>query len=225
MKLLLAEDEQAMAEAVADILIYHGYLVDTVNNGQDALDYAAAERYDGIILDIMMPKKDGLTVLAQLREKCITTPVLLLTAKTQVEDRITGLNLGADDYLPKPFAMGELIARVRAMLRRREDYTPDILATGNITLNRAGKTLNGPKGTCELGRLEFRLMELFLLEAKSVLSTECILQRVWGYETEADIGTVWTTLSYLRKKLSTVGANVEIRSKRGVGYCMEVQHD
>jgi DNA-binding response OmpR family regulator len=225
MKLLLAEDEQAMAEAVADILIYHGYLVDTVNNGQDALDYAEAERYDGIILDIMMPKKDGLTVLCELREKKVTTPVLLLTAKTQVEDRIKGLNLGADDYLPKPFAMGELIARVRAMLRRREDYTPDILTTGNISLNRSGKTLKGPKGTCELGRLEFRLLELFMLETKSVLPTECILQRVWGYETEADIGTVWTTLSYLRKKLAAVGANVEIRSKRGIGYSMEVQHD
>ena len=192
---------------------------------RSALDYAAAERYDGIILDIMMPKKDGLTVLREMRERKATTPVLLLTAKTQVEDRITGLNLGADDYLPKPFAMGELIARVRAMLRRREDYTPDILTTGNITLNRACKTLNGPKGVCELGRLEFRLLELFMLEGKSVLSTECILQRVWGYETEADIGTVWTTLSYLRKKLSNIGANVEIRSKRGVGYLMEVQHD
>ncbi len=225
MKLLLAEDEQAMAEAVADVLTYHGYLVDTVNNGDDALDYAQTECYDGILLDIMMPKKDGLSVLKTLRQKGVTTPVLLLTAKTQVEERIAGLDTGADDYLPKPFAMGELLARVRAMLRRKTAYTPDVLTLGNIALDKAAKTLSGPCGCCTPGRLEYRLLELFLLNPAIVFTTEQILQRVWGYETDADVGTVWTTLSYLRKKLEAVGADVEIRSKRAVGYVMEVRHD
>ena len=134
MKLLYAEDEKSMSEAVVDILTYHKYMVDAVYDGEEALEYALAEQYDGIILDIMMPKKSGLEVLKTLRQNDINTPVLLLTAKSEIEDRIAGLDMGADDYLPKPFAMGELLARVRAMLRRKETYTPNILKCGNISL-------------------------------------------------------------------------------------------
>ena len=174
MKLLFAEDEVSMAEAVTDILTYHNYTVDTVYDGADALDYARAEQYDGIILDIMMPKKSGLAVLKTLRSEGNTTPILLLTAKAEVEDRIAGLDMGADDYLPKPFVMGELLSRVRAMLRRKD------------------------RGI--------------------YLSTEDILVKVWGYESDAESGAVWVYISYVRKRLAAIGADIEIRAKRSVGY-------
>ena len=221
MKLLLAEDEIAMSEAVVDILTYHNYIVDAVYDGEDALHYALSGAYDGLILDIMMPKLDGLSVLQQLRTRGVHTPVLLLTAKADVEDRIRGLDLGADDYLPKPFAMGELLARVRAMLRRREEYTPDLLQYGNITLNRRSCVLIGTQNEASLSKLEFQLLELFMLHPGSTFSTERILERVWGFDTDAEPGTVWVYISYLRKKLSCVGADVEIRSKRNIGYSLE----
>ena len=184
MKLLFAEDEVSMAEAVTDILTYHNYTVDTVYDGADALDYARAEQYDGIILDIMMPKKSGLEVLKTLRSEGNTTPILLLTAKAEVEDRIAGLDMGADDYLPKPFVMGELLSRVRAMLRRKDRFTPDIMTFGIY------------------------------------LSTEDILIKVWGYESDAESGAVWVYISYVRKRLAAIGADIEIRAKRSVGYTL-----
>ncbi|MDO5425532.1 MAG: response regulator transcription factor [Eubacteriales bacterium] len=221
MKLLFAEDEPAMSEAVADILTYHHYLVDTVSNGEDALHYALSDTYDGLILDIMMPKLDGLSVLKELRRRQIHTPVLLLTARTEIEDRILGLDLGADDYLPKPFAMGELLARVRAMLRRREEYTPDTLLCGNIALDRSNYTLSGNGHSFSLSKLEFQLMELFMLNQGIFFSSEKLLERVWGYDTDAEIGTVWVYISYLRKKLAALDADMEIHSKRNIGYALE----
>lgn len=223
MKLLIAEDEIAMAEAVADILTYHKYIVDIVYNGEDALNYASAEKYDGIILDIMMPKINGLTVLKELRSRGIYTPVLLLTAKVEVEDRIQGLELGADDYLTKPFAMGELLARVKAMLRRREEYIPDVIQCGSISLDRGKYVLSGSGGSFSLSRLEFQLMELFVTNPGINFSSEKILERIWGYDTDAEIGTVWVYISYLRKKLAALNANVEICSKRNIGYYIEVR--
>lgn len=223
MKLLLAEDEFAMADAVEDILTYHNYIIDSVDNGIDALHYARSEHYDGIILDIMMPGKDGLTVLKELRHLGIHTPVLLLTAKSDVADRIEGLDLGADDYLPKPFMMEELLARVRAMLRRREEYTPDVLRCGNISLSLANKTLSGPEKSLLLSKLEYQLMELLMLNQGQYFSSEKILERVWGYDTEAELGVVWVYISYLRKKLSELKADAEIKSRRGVGYTLEVK--
>lgn len=222
MKLLYAEDEMAMSEAVVDILTYHKYMVDAVYDGRTALEYAQADKYDGIILDIMMPEMDGLAVLAQLRREGCTTPLLLLTAKTEVEDRIQGLDLGADDYLPKPFAMGELLARVRAMLRRREEFMPDILTMGNLSLNLSSYELSCNGMNMQLPRLEYRLMEQLLLNQGIYLSSEDLLVKVWGYESDADIGAVWVYISYLRKRLNTLGANVEIRAKRNVGYTLEV---
>lgn len=223
MKLLFAEDEIAMSEAVVDILTYHKYLVDAVYDGEEALQFASAEKYDGIILDIMMPKMDGFEVLTKLRECGIHTPILLLTAKAEVENRIHGLNLGADDYLPKPFVMGELLARVRAMLRRREEYTPELVCCGNVALDRSSYVLSGPDESFSLSKLEFRLMELFMLNQGIYFSSEKILERIWGYDTEAEIGTVWVYISYLRKKLTALGSNVEIISKRNIGYALEVQ--
>ena len=221
MKLLYAEDERAMSEAVTDVLTYHKYSVDAVYNGQDALDYAHAEEYDGIILDVMMPKKSGLEVLQQLRQEGCRTPVLLLTAKAEVEDRIAGLDLGADDYLPKPFAMGELLARVRAMLRRREEFTPTVLRAGDLELNQQTAQLRCGDKSVVLPKLEYKLMELLMANRGRCYSTEELLEKVWGYETEADVGVVWVYLSYLRKRLAALGSKAEIRARRGIGYTLE----
>ncbi len=220
MKLLYAEDEAAMAEAVTDILNYHKYSVDTVDNGRDALDYARNEHYDGIILDVMMPKMSGFEVLRQLRAEGDKTPVLLLTAKSEVEDRIEGLDLGADDYLPKPFAMGELLARVRAMLRRREDFTPNILKVGDLSLNQQNAEASCGGKSAILPKQEYKLLELLMLNRGICLSTEDILVKVWGYDTESDFGVVWVTISTLRKRLAALGSTVQIKARRGVGYLL-----
>lgn len=222
MKLLYAEDETAMSEAVQDILTFHKYTVDAVCDGAEALAYAQTEHYDGIILDIMMPEMSGIEVLQKLRSTGCRTPILLLTAKAEIEDRIQGLNLGADDYLPKPFAMGELIARVRAMLRRREEFTPDILKCGNISLNMQSYELSGNGQSFVLPKLEYRLMELLMLNRGIYLSTENLLVKVWGYDTEAGLGTVWVYISYLRRRLIALNANVVIAAKRNVGYTLEI---
>ncbi len=222
MKLLYAEDERSLSEAVVDVLEYHKYKVDAVYDGQDALDYAMNDQYDGIILDVMMPKRSGFEVLKALRAAGNKTPILLLTAKAEVEDRIEGLDLGADDYLAKPFAMGELLARIRAMLRRREDFTPDLLTMGNLSLDRQSYTLGVGDKRLLLPKLEYQLMELFLLNRGVYLSTEDILVKVWGYDTEAEIGIVWVYISYLRKKLASLGANVLIKAKRNIGYTLEL---
>lgn len=221
MKLLFAEDEVGMSEAVVDILTYHKYMVDAVYDGEEALAYARTEKYDGIILDIMMPKKSGLEVLTQLRREGCRTPILLLTAKAEVEDRIQGLDLGADDYLPKPFVMGELLARVRAMLRRREEFTPDILKCGDVSLNLQSYELSGNGQSFVLPKLEYRLMEILMLNQGIYLSSEDLLVKVWGYDTDAELGTVWVYISYLRKRLAALNARVEIRAKRNIGYTLE----
>jgi len=222
MKLLYAEDEMSMSEAVVDILKYHNYIVDAVYNGADAYDYASSEHYDGIILDIMMPGLSGIEVLEKLRKSGNKTPVLLLTAKAEVEDRVEGLDAGADDYLPKPFSMKELLARVRAMLRRRENFTPDILTVGNISLNMQSYELSGNGQSFVLPKLEYQMMELFMLNKGIYLSTEDLLVKVWGYDTDAEIGVVWVYVSYLRKRLIALDANVEIKAKRNIGYTLEV---
>ena len=221
MKLLYAEDEAAMSEAVVDILTYHNYMVDAVADGADALAYARLEHYDGIILDIMMPKLSGLEVLRQLRAEGCRTPILLLTAKGEIEDQVQGLDLGADDYLPKPFSMELLLARVRAMLRRREEFTPNILRRGNISLNQQTYELSGNGQTFVLPKLEYRLMELLMLNKNVYLSTEDLLVKAWGYDTEAELGTVWVYISYLRKRLAALNADVVIAAKRNVGYRLE----
>lgn len=221
MKLLYAEDEQAMSEAVTDILTYHKYIVDAVCNGKDALDYALADSYDGIILDIMMPEMSGIEVLRELRKKGCRTPILLLTAKSQVEDKIEGLDAGADDYLPKPFEMGELLARIRAMLRRREEFTPDILTCGNLSLNMQSSQLSCGNRSFTLPRLEYRLMEQLMLNQGIYLSSDELMAKVWGYDSDAEIGAVWVYISYLRKRLTALGANAEIKVKRGTGYTLE----
>lgn len=221
MRLLYAEDERALSEAVTDILTYHKYIVDTAYNGEDAYDYAVAGEYDGIILDIMMPKRDGLEVLSALRKNGCRTPVLLLTAKAQVEERIQGLDAGADDYLPKPFDMGELLARVRAMLRRREEFQPDLISFGDLTLNIQSGTLSCGGTEFILPKQEYRLMEQLMLNQNIFLSTEELLVKAWGYDAKTDINSVWLYISYIRKRLSAMNSEVEIVSKRNIGYRLE----
>lgn len=221
MKLLYAEDEPALSEAVVDYLTYHKYIVDAVYNGEDAYDYAISGGYDGIILDIMMPKRDGLEVLSALRQNGCRTPVLLLTAKTQVEDRIQGLDTGADDYLPKPFDMGELIARIRAMLRRREEYHPDLIRFGDLTLDLQSGAISVGEMSFQLPKQEYRVMEQLMLNHTLYLSSEQLLVKAWGYDAETDLNIVWLYISYLRKRLSAMESRVEIVSKRNVGYKLE----
>ena len=221
MKLLYAEDEPAMDEAVTDVLTYHNYLVDRVADGEEALDYARSETYDGIILDVMMPRLDGLAVVETLRREGCRTPVLLLTAKGEVEDRIRGLDLGADDYLPKPFAMGELLARVRAMLRRRQEFAPEVLTCGDVTLNLGSFQLACGDKSAVLPKMEYRLMETLMRNQGLYLSSEDLLVKVWGYNAQAEIGTVWVYISYLRKRLAALGSRVTVKARRGVGYTLE----
>ena len=223
MKLLYAEDEPALSEAVVDYLVFHKYIVDAVYDGEDAYDYAMSGEYDGIILDIMMPKRDGLEVLSTLRRNGCRTPVLLLTAKTQVEDRIRGLDTGADDYLPKPFDMGELIARIRAMLRRREEFHPDLIQFGDLTLNMQSGEISVGDISFQLPKQEYRLMEQLMLNNTMFLSTEDLLVKAWGFNTETDINSVWLYISYLRKRLTAMNSKVEIVSKRNIGYKLEFQ--
>ena len=221
MRLLLAEDEKELSKALCAILKHNNYSVDAVFNGQDALDYGLCENYDGIILDIMMPKMNGLDVLKELREKGISTPVLMLTAKAEVEDRILGLDLGADDYLTKPFSMGELLARIRAITRRKSEFSPNILTSGNLSLNRETFELSAGDTSLRLGNKEFQMMEMLMSNPGRLISTEQFMERIWGYETDAEINVVWVYISYLRKKLTTLGANLEIKAVRGVGYTLE----
>ncbi len=222
MRILYAEDEIGMSQAVADVLTYRKYAVDVVDNGVDALTYATAQHYDLMILDIMLPGLDGITVVRELRAAGVAAPVLLLTARSETEDRVRGLDAGADDYLPKPFAMSELLARVRALLRRRETFTPDRLCVGDLVLDQKSVMLCCGERSVPLSRLEFRLMELFMRHPGMVLSTSLLLEQAWDGVSDAEVGAVWVYISYLRKKLHALDAHVVIRSKRGIGYCLEV---
>lgn len=221
MRLLLAEDEEELSRALVTVLKHNHYSVDAVYNGQDAIDYLETGVYDGAILDIMMPKADGITVLRKIRSAGISIPVLLLTAKAEIDDRVTGLDAGADDYLTKPFAMKELLARIRAMTRRRSDTTDNLLSFGNITLDRALYQLSGPKASFRLSGKEFQMLEMLMINPGQVISVEQFMEKIWGFDSETENNVVWVYISYLRKKLSSLEADVVIKATRGVGYSLE----
>ncbi len=223
MRLLYAEDERSLARAVSTILIRSNYSVDVVYDGESALDYLATENYDGVILDVMMPKRDGIQVLREMRERGDKTPVLLLTAKSDVDDRVAGLDSGANDYLTKPFDMKELLARIRAMTRLISVQPDKTLSAGNVRLDCASYDLSGPAGSLKLAGKEFQMLEMLMRNPRKLISTEDFMDRIWGYDSEAELNVVWVYISTLRKKLRTVGANVEIRAQRGVGYYLELQ--
>ena len=223
MHLLIAEDEIDLAEALTVSFEKNQFSVDAVHDGFDAYEYAMAAEYDAIILDVMMPKLNGVEVLQKLRDAGVTTPVMMLTAKAQTGDRITGFNAGADDYLPKPFEPDELICRVRAMLRRGGTYRPTVLAFGDVTLDPGSGVLSCCGQSVRLSGREFQVMELFLRSPQVVLSADRIMERVWGWDSEAEINVVWVHISNLRKKLRSIGSHVIIRASRGLGYLLEVE--
>lgn len=221
LKLLIAEDERDLAEALTVLFEKNRFTADTVFNGVDAYNLAASGEYDAILLDIMMPMLDGLAVIKRLRQEGISTPIMLLTAKGETDDRITGFNAGADDYLPKPFDPDELICRVRAMLRRGGEYKPRRTSFCDITLDSDAATLYCGENSVQLSGREFQVMELFLSNPKVVLSAEKIMERVWGWDTDSEINVVWVHISNLRKKLKGIGSAVNIRVNRGIGYVLE----
>lgn len=225
MRILIAEDEKDLAEALEAMLKHNNYSVDIVHNGQDALDYLMLDDYDGAILDVMMPKMDGVTVVKKLREAKKNTPVLMLTAKSEVEDRVEGLDSGADDYLTKPFATKELLARVRSMTRRQATFTSNELEFGNVKLNKLTFELSTKKDSFRLSNKEFQIMEMLMRNPWNVVPTESFLERIWGYDSESEINVVWVNISYLRRKLKSLDANIQIKATRNVGYTLEEVDD
>ncbi|MGN0978232.1 MAG: response regulator transcription factor [Faecousia sp.] len=220
MHVLLAEDERSLARALVKILEKNNYTAEAVYNGEDALAYLQSGGYDAAILDIMMPRMDGITVLKTLRQQGIGIPVLLLTAKAEVDDKVLGLDSGANDYLTKPFDTRELLARLRAMTRTQN--TEDTRLTfGNICLDRATFELSSPTGSFRLANKEFQMMEMLMRDPRRLIPTERFLEKIWGYDCDAEINVVWVYISYLRKKLSALHADIQIKVTRNLGYSLE----
>ena len=221
MRILIAEDETEIARALKLLLEKNKFTVDIVHDGLEAWEYIRQIEYNVIVLDIMMPGMDGLQVLENIRAQRMTTPVLLLTARGELEDRVLGLNAGADDYLPKPFAASELIARVKALSRRSMNYVECVLQVGSIRLDRSSYELSSPGHAVRLNNTESQLMELFMNHPRHIFSTEHLMEKIWGSNSETGADVVWTYIGFLRKKLRELGADVEIKTIRGAGYSLE----
>lgn len=221
MRLLFAEDEKSLSRAITAILKNNHYEVDAVYDGEEALAYLECGTYDGAILDIMMQKKDGLTVLKEIRRQGINTPVLILTAKAEIDDRVLGLDSGANDYLTKPFAAPELLARIRAMTRTQMTQNTSSLSFGNLSLNQTSFELSSPSASYQLTNKEFQLLELLMANPGQVISSDRLFEKIWGYESDADPSVIWVYISYLRKKLTALNASVRIRAIRNAGYRLE----
>ncbi len=225
MRLLLAEDEKLLSEALVEMLSHNNYSVDAVDNGQDAIDYLLSADYDAAVLDIMMPRKNGIEVVKELRAAGKHTPVLMLTAKSQIEDRVEGLDSGADDYLTKPFAIKELLARIRAITRRQPELTNPSISFRDLTLSRSDYLLSGPLGQIRLANKEYQMIEMLMSNSRQVISTERFMEKIWGFDSEATINVVWVNISSLRKRIAELGAHVQIKAARGVGYSLEALDD
>lgn len=223
MRLLLAEDEEDLSKALVAVLKYNNYSVDAVYDGEEALSYIEAGNYDGVILDIMMPKLDGISVLKKVRANGNSIPILLLTAKAEIDDKVEGLDSGADDYLTKPFSMKELLARIRVMTRRQSETTDSILRYGNISLNRATYILSCGEKEIRLSNKEYQMLEMILANPGQVISTEQFMEKIWGFDSDTELNVVWVNISYIRKKLASIGASVLIKAIRGLGYSVEVE--
>ena len=222
MRILLAEDERSLSRAVVALLERSNYAVDAVYDGVEALEYLDSGNYDALILDIMMPRLDGLRVLKTLRQKGNPIPVLILTAKSEIDDKVEGLDNGANDYLTKPFSTRELLARLRAITRTKTSQVSSVLRFGNVTLDQTSFELGAPSGSYRLANKEYQMMELLMMNPGQTISTERFLEKIWGYDTEAELNVVWVYISYLRKKLTALNANVRIQAARNVGYRLEV---
>ena len=221
MRLLLAEDEKSLAKAISVLLEKNNYSVDVVYNGMDALAYLDNDVYDGAILDIMMPKMNGITVLKNLRQKGNMIPVIMLTAKSEIDDKVLGLDSGANDYMTKPFNTKELLARIRAITRCQTTQGDSRLRFGNITLDRSTFEMSSPTGCFRLANKEFQMMEIFISNPRHLLSTERFMEKIWGYDSEAEVNVVWVYISYLRKKLSALHADIQIKNSRNAGFSLE----
>lgn len=221
MRILIAEDDSRLLKSLVHIFGINHYAVDGVDNGIDAFDFARSGEYDGLVLDIMMPGTDGVSLIKKLRAEGITTPALFLTARTEIDQRIEGLDAGADDYLPKPFSTGELLARVRAIIRRKDNYTPDILIFGELTLNRSTYELSCGGKTQALSGKEFQIMEMLMQNVNSIVSVEQLITHIWGWNTNVDTSVVWVHISNVRKKLEGLSAPVTIKFARNAGYMLE----
>ena len=222
MRILLAEDERSLSRAVIALLERNNYSADAVYDGEEALAYLEAGNYDALILDLMMPKVDGMTVLRRLWEAGNPIPVLILTAKSEVDDKVLGLDTGANDYLTKPFSTQELMARIRAMTRSQTGQISSRLTFGNITLDQTTFELSSPTGSFRLANKEFQMMELLLRNPKQLIPSERFLERIWGYDSDVELNVVWVYISYLRKKLTALRANIQIKVTRNVGCSLEV---
>ena len=223
MRILIAEDDRRLLKSLIHIFELNNYAVDGVDNGIDALDYASSGEYDGLIFDIMMPGMDGITLLKRLRASGITTPALFLTARTEIDQRIEGLDAGADDYLPKPFSTGELLARVRAMLRRKDNFTPDMLGFEGLFLNRSTYELLCDGRSQTLSGKEFQVMEMLMQNAGAIVTAEQLITHIWGWNTNVDTSVVWVHISNIRKKLDALGAPISIKFVRNAGYALEAR--
>ena len=221
MRILIAEDDPKLLKSLVHIFELNNYAVDGVDNGTDAFDFASSGEYDGLVLDIMMPGMDGVTLLKKLRAKGVTTPALFLTARTEIDQRIEGLDAGADDYLPKPFSTGELLARVRAMLRRKDNFTPDMLTLGALSLNRSTYELICGSKTQALSGKEFQVMEMLMQNPHTIITAEQLITHIWGWNTNVDTSVVWVHISNIRKKLEMLSATVAIKFVRNAGYMLE----
>ena len=221
MRLLIAEDDPKLLKSLVHIFETNHYIVDGVSDGSLAFDYASSGEYDGLVLDIMMPGIDGINLLKKLRKDGVTTPALFLTAKTETYQKIEGLDAGADDYLPKPFATGELLARVRAMLRRKDNFIPDLLRFGDLVLNRSTYEIayNGMEQS--LSGKEFQVMEILMQQPGMIVTAEQLITHIWGWETDVDTSVIWVHISNIRKKLDILSAPVAIRFVRNAGYILE----
>lgn len=221
MRILLAEDELSLSRAIIAILKKNNYEAEAVYDGAEALNYLSSGQYDGAVLDIMMPKMDGITVLKKYRQAGGTTPILMLTAKSEIDDKVLGLDSGANDYLTKPFATQELMARIRAMTRMLRSQNSSVLEMGNIRLNRSNFELSSPTGSFHLTNREYQMMEMLLANQHQLIGTERFMEKIWGYDNEAEINVVWVYISYLRKKLTSLNADIQIRMTRNAGYTLE----
>ena len=222
MRILLVEDERELSNALVVILTRSNYSVDPVYDGEDALYYLETENYDAVILDIMIPKIDGIEVLKAIRKEGNKIPVIMLTAKSEIDDRVVGLDSGADDYLTKPFASKELLARLRALTRRGEQLTENIVKVGNISLNRSSFELFSDSGSFRLANKEYQMIEMLMVNQNQLIPTEKFMERIWGYDSEAEINVVWVHISFLRKKLQQLNANIQIKANRNMGYSLEM---
>lgn len=221
MRLLIVEDDRDIVKALTALFEHNNYSIDAVYDGNDGYDYALSGNYDGIILDLMLPGMNGMEILRSLRAAGNRTPILLLTARSDIEDRVTGLDAGADDYLPKPFAAAELLARVRAMLRRKESYQGETLEFEGLILELAAYELCFQGDRVRLVSREFQMLQLLMQSPGSIVSTGQFMERIWGWDSDVEVSIVWVYISNLRKKIEKLGAPVSIRAVRGVGYCLE----